>query len=760
MADDLRGRLEILKDIEIAQKRLERIEQSQNMLIEEKIKATVRQKQEIKKLANELKQANLERIKGFAAEESSLKSMGSIYSDLVKMDRQRILAQVKSEGLTFEQEAVLTRVAEINRELAQLGREDTLQQAALLAEYDMQKSVLASISDENQHLVQNLHQQNELAKIQSQLTNKQKEFLQKQLDVYEGIKDTIGGVLETAELLLSTTGGMFGALAIGAGFFAEKLGEVRSQLGGISEFGTTTLSFIDSNAVDNVKELSNQFGGINNVSTELQASTSLISVNMGISGTEAASLLGSFSRLNGNSEETALNLVKSSQEFAKQNGIIPSQLMADIAGSAEEFALYGKDGGRNLIEAAGAARKMGIELKTMTGIADNLLDFESSITKELELGALLGKNINLDRARSLAYQGEIEAATQETLRALGGVDAFNKMDYFQKKATADLLGTSVAELSKMVNQQEEAAEISKTITGQFSLMGESLDAGLNKYLGTTLKGLGGMLIMIGQMGTGLKTVTDVGKGALDTLKSLGSKIFKKTAESVADRSMDTITENVQNSDSLSDKVNKKGGGIKGILKGFGSGMKGIASGLASFANPATLLGLAAVTAAIIGIGFALKVAAPGIQAFGEAVGSIVRAVGDAVSTVIGGLGDFFMKVSSIATPELVLSIIGLAGGFAALTASLSAFSIVGLAAVPAMMAVGAFATLASGVDSLFGNDTTQPTNENDTMKMLLDEIRGLRTDLNNGKVAVYMDGAKVTASVSKVVNRQATNQYI
>ena len=241
--------------------------------------------------------------------------------------------------------------------------------------------------------------------------------------------------------------------------FADKLGEVRSQLGGIAEFGTTAISFFDDNAVENAKELANQFGGMNNVSTELQASTSLISTNMGISGTEAAGLLGSFSRLNGNSEEAALNLTKSTQEFAKQNGIIPSQLMADLAGSAEEFALFGKEGGKNLIEAGAAARKMGVSLSTMTGISENLLDFESSITKELELGAMLGKNINLDRARSLAYQGDIAGATKETLAALGGVDAFNKMDYFQKKATADLLGTSVDELQKMVTQQENANTI-------------------------------------------------------------------------------------------------------------------------------------------------------------------------------------------------------------------------------------------------------------------------------------------------------------
>ena len=111
------------------------------------------------------------------------------------------------------------------------------------------------------------------------------------------------------------------------------------------------------------------------------------------------------------------------------------------------------------LRAAGYAAKLGTNMSTLSGIADGLLDFESSITKELELGAMLGKNINLNKARELAYSGDIEGATKETLKQLGGIDAFNKMDYYQKKQTADLLGVSVAELQKMNSKMENAGQL-------------------------------------------------------------------------------------------------------------------------------------------------------------------------------------------------------------------------------------------------------------------------------------------------------------
>jgi hypothetical protein len=448
----------------------------------------------------ELKRVNQERLKGYKEQESQNKSLGDMYKSLSDLEQRRMLQTIASSSISAEQEETLNRMAEINRDLAQTSISDVVAKQSLNEEYKDLLDSLQGVQGIDQQILDNLAAQNTLAQNYSNMTEGQKEQLKAQLEVYGSIGKALYGILDTAATLTSGPAGFFGTVLIGAGALANKLGEVRSQLGGLTELGTTALAFFDDNAVANAKELASQFGGMNNVSGELQTSISLISANMGITGVEAASLAGSFARLNGGSEETALNLTKATQEFAAQNGIIPSDLMADLANSAEEFALFGKDGGKNIIAAGAAAKKMGVDLKTMSGIADNLLDFETSITKELELGALLGKDINLDKARQLAYSGDIAGATKETLSALGGIDGFNKMDYYSKKATAELLGTSVAELQKMVSAEEEAARLAGTIGGQFSLAGEAIDAGLNKYLGTSLEALGGMVMAGAQLG--------------------------------------------------------------------------------------------------------------------------------------------------------------------------------------------------------------------------------------------------------------------
>ena len=59
---------------------------------------------------------------------------------------------------------------------------------------------------------------------------------------------------------------------------------------------------------------------------------------------------------------------------------------------------------------------MGISIADMAKTAETLLDFESSIGAQFEFQALTGKEINLDLARNLAYQGDIAGATKEVLK--------------------------------------------------------------------------------------------------------------------------------------------------------------------------------------------------------------------------------------------------------------------------------------------------------------------------------------------------------
>ena len=502
-----KNKTELKNEMKGFQSELAALEQKASALTEEEIKLQERLIGQIKRRAEELKKINTAQLENkkvivdsISEQEKGIKSIGALYVPIQENEKKRV-ASLRQSGTEHKKNiASFEAMASINAQIAALTRDDVIQAESLQLEFDKHLQSLDKKGKGYQEQVQYLTQSNKLAQNYARLSDEQKDQLEAQLEVYKDIKKTIYGILDTASLLTSGPAGLLGMSLIGAGKFLGKMGEVRGELGGIAEFGTTALAFFDDNAVANAKELASQFGGINNVSGQLQASTSLISVNMGISGVEAAGLIGSFARLNGNSQETALNLTKASQEFAAQNGLIPGALMEDLAANTEAFALFGKEGGKNMIQAAGAAAKMGVSLKTMTGLADNLLDFENSINAEMELGAMLGKDINLDRARGLAFAGDLAGATQETLNALGGVDAFNKMDYFQKKKTAELMGTSVEELQKMVTNQEQAATMGGKINATFSLVGETINAGLNKYLGTSLQALGGMVMAGAQLG--------------------------------------------------------------------------------------------------------------------------------------------------------------------------------------------------------------------------------------------------------------------
>jgi hypothetical protein len=678
MAENLKGRLEILQAIERIEMNISLIRNDTSKTFEEKLNLIEEEENRQKSLGKELKRVNTERLKGLADAEKGLKSMSSMYSGLAGIEQKRLqtMAALKTQEslLTAEQEESLKRMADINQEIAQLTSADIVQRVALNEEYERLEEIAGTIDSSHKGIVDNLKAQNSLAQNYANMTEGQKEQLQAQLEAYDGIKKTIGGILDTASLLTSGPGGIFGMTLIGAGKLVGKLGEVRGQLGGLTEFGTTALAFLDDNAVDNAKELAAQFGGMNNVSGELQASISLISTNMGISGVEAASLAGSFARLNDGSSETALNLTKATQEFAAQNGIIPSELMKDLAGSAEEFALFGKDGGKNLIQAGAAAKKMGVDLKTMTGIADNLLDFETSITKELELGALLGKDINLDKARQLAYSGDIAGATKETLNALGGIEGFNEMDYYSKKATADLLGVSVAELQKMVSAEEEAARVAGTIGGKFSLLGESINAGLNKYLGTSLQALGGMVMAGAQLGGSFAQMGFDVKGMASKIPIIG-KLFGGGAPGTPP--VPTIPGQEQTV--VPPGPEQSGGGLKSLAEG----LKEMGSAKVLFGALNLIPTAAGLALMVIGIPSMMA-----LGAFGANAGIGLEFIGVGLQAL--GTGSAFVGALTLSAAAV---------GFALMTAGAIGLAAVAIGGIPAGAGLSALAAGLTAIGS-------------------------------------------------------------
>jgi hypothetical protein len=507
MAENLdKQKKEALLDIAKARREILRLQEEQNrsdrdmsLLIQQQKDLIVAQVKEVKKL-------NQERLDGLKGAENAAAGISGLYQNLNKFEKERIKNTLTSKTITIEQTAKLNQMAELNRSIAQLTLDDVAGRTALLNQYNDIKDTIGNISEADKKILENLEAQNVMAKSYGQMTKTQKEFIEKQLAVYDGIKDTIGGILETASLLTSNFTGAMGAAIMGVGMGIDKWGKSVRSFGGYvdsAQISTFALGFAFEGAEEAAKGLSKEFGGLKDVSFKTQLDTNLMATNMGISGAEAANVVGSFARMNDGSASTAMDMAATTKAMGKAAGVPIDSLMKDVAGSTKAFAEYGKDGGINISKAAVAAAKMGVSMDSMTKVTDSLLDFETSINSEMELGAMMGKQLNLDRARGLAYEGNMTGAVKATLDELGGIEAFNKMDIFQKRKAAELLGLSVDEFQKMAANSDKLNDDGTVQLSKWDSIWETMTGIATGPLGKMVTGFGSSLIAVGQMGHGL-----------------------------------------------------------------------------------------------------------------------------------------------------------------------------------------------------------------------------------------------------------------
>ena len=124
-----------------------------------------------------------------------------------------------------------------------------------------------------------------------------------------------------------------------------------------------------------------------------------------------------------------------------------------------------------IIEAVAQAKSLGIEFSKLEGIQSSLLDFESSIAKELKAEALIGREINLDKARAAALNDDAAELAKEISSQFGSIAEFQNLSVIQQQAYADALGMSRNELAESLKTQES---INSQIDTGVESQGESL----------------------------------------------------------------------------------------------------------------------------------------------------------------------------------------------------------------------------------------------------------------------------------------------
>ena len=100
-----------------------------------------------------------------------------------------------------------------------------------------------------------------------------------------------------------------------------------------------------------------------------------------------------------------------------------------------------------------------MELKDVKDVSRSLLDFESSISAELEAELLTGKQLNLERARLLALTGDIEGLSREINSQIGDFSDFSNMNVIQQEKIAAAFGMSSDQLSDILLKEANIEEL-------------------------------------------------------------------------------------------------------------------------------------------------------------------------------------------------------------------------------------------------------------------------------------------------------------
>tara|TARA_B100001123_G_C15340302_1_gene1034541 strand:+ start:1415 stop:3586 length:2172 start_codon:yes stop_codon:yes gene_type:complete len=194
---------------------------------------------------------------------------------------------------------------------------------------------------------------------------------------------------------------------------------------------------------------------------KMAVNTGKLSKNLGISTDTAAKLIENFTMLSGSTEEQAVQLTNAVGIMSGSAGVSPQVVLRDMADSQETIAKFGTKSAANIAKAAVNARKFGNNLGTAEKMASSLLDFETSIAKEMEASVLIGKQLNYNTARQKALQGDLSGAMEDIVTQLGGAAEFEKMNVIQRQALADSIGVSVGEMAKFMNKQEEVNDLAE-----------------------------------------------------------------------------------------------------------------------------------------------------------------------------------------------------------------------------------------------------------------------------------------------------------
>lgn len=350
-------------------------------------------------------------------------------------------------------------------------------------------------------------------------------------------------------------------------------------------------------------------------------------------------------------------LVKESVKMGK--GLLGTKKSIEvIAKLSPTMALNFKKGGLELLKAAQRAKLLGMELDTVQDFGEGILDFETSLEKEMEARVLTGKNINFDLARQYALNNDIAGLQEEMLNQLGSLNDFEKMNFLQRKATAEAFGMTVDQVANILTAQERLNQLGISQAKMDAIQAKNAEQLAEEAKTTSNEKLKGYLLELAKQ----KEVETISNRISDAVKKIKETLSATLAPLL--EQVHHFLDSAEGAEFIKGTVE----GIKTIMYGMVSLAKMFASGI-SYVNK--LFGGTGTAVALIG-GLLGTVAAyfVGKALIVNGVKSLVSGLGSAS----GAASSLAGNMQNVANASNAIGGTGGTGGAGGLVSSLTPFA--------------------------------------------------------------------------------------
>jgi soluble cytochrome b562 len=301
-----------------------------------------------------------------------------------------------------------------------------------------------------------------LNKEQKQAFNDFKSFFPGFVDFLENIDKARGMFKKISERVGKLRGGLAAGLLIGLAVLVNLVKQANAlsqEFGGglkanraiaaqlkLSNIRAKFFALSAEQVRSSFDAIASTFGDVSVASAKFAVDLARVSRDTGVSAENVANLVSLFNPLTNGSRQLSLDLIESVSSLARAQGVASGVLIDELASNADLFASFIGKGEQNLIKAAAAAKKVGVEFGSIVELGDGLLDITERINKEQTLSTILGKQISLERFTALNAAGETVAAQEELARLLRDTADLSPQ---LRRIFASELGLGVADIQRL-----------------------------------------------------------------------------------------------------------------------------------------------------------------------------------------------------------------------------------------------------------------------------------------------------------------------